>query len=272
MAGGVWSNAQRHLLIRIFAGLLALAPFCASLAHAEECKLLVASGNPEYPPYLWRDPKDDSHMIGADAELMGLLSKEIGIPIEVRYIGSWARVQEEMKSGHIDLIAGAFLTMERLTYMDYIYPSMATTRSVVLTLSDSALKYRQWKDLVGHSGLTVINNSFGDAFDQYAKENLSLAEVSKLESALKMLAHKRTDYVIYEDAPARAFAARLAITGLQEADDSISNEDLYLTLSHLSACNTGALRGKIARAMNRFAKDKVMDGLIATAIQAWQAQ
>ena len=241
-------------------------------ARAEDCKLLVASGNPEYPPYLWRDPKNENQLIGANAALMELLSAEIGIPIDVRYIGSWARVQEEMKSGHIDLISGAFLTMERLSYMDYIHPTIATTRSVVITMSDSAVRYRQRPDLVGHRGVTVINNSFGEDFDQYARKNLSIDEVSKLENALRMLVNKRADYLIYEDAPARAIAAQLGIKDLAEAPDSISNEDLYLTLSHRSACNNGALRGRIAEVMNRFAEDKVMDGLIADAIELWQAQ
>ena len=252
--------------------LLVTALVCAGVARAEDCKQLVASGNPEYPPYLWRNPKDESQLIGANAALMAMLSAEIGIPIDVRYIGSWARVQEEMKSGNIDLISGAFLTMERLGYMDYIHPTIATTRSVVITMPDSAVNYRQRSDLVGHRGVTVINNSFGEDFDQFARKNLSIDEVAKLESALRMVENKRADYLIYEDAPARAIAAQLGINGLMEAPESISNENLYLTLSHRSACNNGALRGRIAEVMTRFAEEKVMDRLIADAIQLWQSQ
>jgi len=241
-------------------------------ATALSCEKLVASGNPEYPPYLWRDPANDDRLIGANAGLMAALAAEIGIPIEVRNVGSWARVQEEMKNGRIDLIAGAFLTQPRLEYMDYVYPIIATTRSVVITREDSKLTYAQWPDLVGHRGVTVINNSFGEAFDRYAKDNLKIEEVGKLDNALQLLAHDRADYLVYEDAPARAFAARLGITGIKEAKNSISNEDLYLTLSHRSACNDGDLRGKLAKAMMRFRDEKVMDGLIAEGIKAWQAQ
>lgn len=272
MAWRVWPGRWGDVLIGTAAACLMLGAFGVSQARAEGCERLIASGNPEYPPYLWRDPQGDSRLIGANAELMKLLSAEIGIPIDVRHIGSWARVQEEMKNGNIDLIAGAFLTNERLSYMDYIRPTIATTRSVVITLPDSALRYQRWSDLAGLSGVTVVNNSFGEEFDRYAEKNLSIEGVSKLENGLQMLAHKRADYLIYEDAPARAFAARLDIKGLREADQSISNEDLYLTLSHRSACNSGALRGRLAQAMTKFAKDKVMEGLIAEAIKAWQAQ
>ncbi|MBI2254855.1 MAG: transporter substrate-binding domain-containing protein [Proteobacteria bacterium] len=255
-----------------FVAALALSSFFGQAADAQACKSLVASGNPEYPPYLWPDPANGDHLIGANAALMSLLANEIGIPIEVRYIGSWARVQEEMKNGRIDLIAGAFLTQARLEYMDYVHPIIATTRSVVITRADSTLNYAEWANLAGHDGVTVINNSFGEAFDQYAKQNLKIEEVGKLDNALQLLAHGRADYLVYEDAPARAFAARLGITDLKEAETSISNEDLYLTLSHRSACNTGELRGKLAKAMLKFRDEKTMDGLIAEAIKAWQSQ
>lgn len=254
-----------------FAAVLAVLALHGHAAEAA-CTGLIASGNPDYPPYLWRDPANGDRLVGANAELMALLSKEIGVPIEVRYISSWARVQEEMKNGRIDLIAGAFLTQPRLEYMDYVRPIIATTRSVVITRAGSKLKYAQWPDLIGRKGVTVINNSFGEAFDQYAKENLKIEEVGKLDNALQLLAHDRADYLVYEDAPARAFAARLGIKDLKEAEASISNEDLYLTLSHRSGCNDGALRGKLAQTMMKFHDEKVMDGLIAEAIKAWQGQ
>lgn len=263
---------ERSLRLAWFGLACAVLASFSQAAEAQACKGLVASGNPEYPPYLWRDPGNGDQLIGANAELMARLSQEIGIPIEVHHIGSWARVQEEMKNGRIDLIAGAFLTQPRLEYMDYVHPIIATTRSVVITRASSKLKYVEWADLVGHKGVTVINNSFGEAFDRYAKDNLKIEEVGKLDNALQLVAHDRADYLVYEDAPARAFAARLGIKDLKEAETSISNEELYLTLSHRSACNTGDLRGKLAKAMMKFHDEKVMDGLVAEAIKAWQAQ
>ncbi len=254
----------------IIGGLLAAA--AAGPAAAEECSKLVASGNPEYAPYLWRGAKDEAHLVGAVASFMSELSTKIGIPIEVRYVGSWARVQEEMKNGRIDLIAGAFLTLERLDYMDYVYPPMALTRSVVFLPTDSKIKYGEWPDLKGRQGVTVIHNSFGQEFDAYATANLSITEVSKLENALRMVSNGRADYLIYEDMPGRAFAAKLGLADLKEASPPISNEALYLTISHQSACNTGALRGRIARAVLELSREGKMDGLIAAAIKEWQAQ
>ncbi|MDQ4357668.1 amino acid ABC transporter substrate-binding protein, partial [Pseudomonas aeruginosa] len=40
------------------AGILLAALFVPGLAAAAgSCERLVATGNPEYPPYLWRDPQ-----------------------------------------------------------------------------------------------------------------------------------------------------------------------------------------------------------------------
>jgi polar amino acid transport system substrate-binding protein len=240
--------------------------------QAEACKAMIASGNPEYSPYLWRDPSNEGKLIGANADFIQLLAKEIGIPIEVKYVGPWSRVQEEARNGRIDLIAGAFFTQPRLEYMDYFYPAFRGTRSVIWTNPAKNFPYKEWSDLRGRRGLTVINNSFGDEFDRYAKKSLEVATVPSLEQALKMLTLSRADYVIYEEAPGLAYAAKLNITGLVTAPIAISSENLHLTMSHKSACNTGEIRGRIAKAVFKLNKDNVMSQLVETNMQRWRKQ
>ncbi|MFZ6720751.1 substrate-binding periplasmic protein [Undibacterium sp. Ji49W] len=242
-------------------------------AHANEsCKSLLATGNPEYPPYLWRDPEDENRLIGANAEWMQLLSKEIGVPIDVKYVGPWGRVQEEAKLGRVDLLAGAFFTQPRLEYMDYFYPAFRETRTVIWTRSNFNLPYKKWADLTGKQGVTVINNSFGEEFDRYAKESLKISMVPSLEQALKMLSLSRADYLIYEEDPGLAYVAKLNITGLKTVSPPITNENLYLTLSHKSPCNTPEMRGRIAKAVYKLDKQNVMNKLIASNIQLWRKQ
>lgn len=252
------------------------ACLCLWASHAAAqtvpCKALVATGNPEYSPYLWRDPADDSRLIGANADLMQLLSKEIGLPIEVKYMGSWARVQEQAKSGRVDLIAGAFFTLPRLEYMDYFHPAFRSTRTVIWTPAKNTFTYKTWSDLKGRKGLTVINNSFGEGFDRYAKEFLQIDEVSQLEQAFRMLGVGRAQYIVYEEDPGRALAAKLGYDALKTSSVAVSNEGLHLTLSHQSPCNTGELRGRIAKALHKLTKDNVMKQLVETNIQRWRQQ
>lgn len=240
--------------------------------QAQTCTQLVASGNPEYPPYLWRDAQDDTHLLGANTELMQWLGREIGIPIEVRYVGSWARVQEEVRHGRVDLIAGAFLTSPRLEYMDYFYPAFQAARSMVWTRANQRFTYKGWKDLQGKQGLTVINNSFGEEFDRFAKTELSIHTVPTLEQALRMLQAGRSDYLLYEENPTLAFAAKLGINSLAAASTPVSNENLYVTLSHKSPCNSGEVRGRIAKAMAKLGKEGTMRKMLDNALREWRRQ
>lgn len=253
---------------------LVLCLVASAAPAAEGCTQLAASGNPEYPPYLWRDPDNDSRLIGANAELMQWLAKEIGVPIKVQYSGPWGRVQEETRLGHLDLIAGAFFTLPRTEYMDYFHPAFQETRSVIWTRGDNnTLKFRRWPDLVGLQGVTVINNSFGEEFDRYAKEKLRINQVASLEQAIQILQNQRADYLVYEDFPGQAFLARRNIGDVKMLAEPVARENLYLTLSHRSSCNTPAMRGRIARALYKLGRDKsVMAGFIDRAIQLWRKQ
>jgi len=205
---------------------------------------------------------------------MQWLSKEIGVPIDLQYSGPWGRVQEETRLGHVDLIAGAFYTQPRTEYMDYFHPAFHETRSVIWTRGDNqTLKYRKWADLVGLQGVTVINNSFGEEFDKYAKDKLRINQVASLEQAIQIVQNSRADYLVYEDSPGQAFLARRNIADMKMLGDPVARENLYLTLSHRSTCNTPEMRGRISRALYKLSRDRtVMAGFVERAIQLWRKQ
>ena len=252
--------------------LLGLLPAHSAQAADKACRQLVASGNPQYPPYLWRDPADEGRLIGANADLMQLLGKELGIPIELRYIGPWGRVQEEARAGRIDLIAGAFWTLARTEYMDYFHPAFRETRSIVWVRQAAKLNYRRWSDLVGLQGVTVINNSFGEEFDRYARESLTMSQVASVEQAFQMLQRARADYLIYEDGPGQAVLAKMNISNLRALSPAVANENLHLTLAHKSACNSPEVRGRISRAMYKLVRQGAMTALVDSNIQLWRRQ
>lgn len=271
MAGsGTTRRGLGPLLSILCLALSILAPSASTAA--EPCKHLIVTGNPEYPPYLWRDPSDETRLIGANADLMQLVAKELGITIEMRYGGPWGRVQEEVRAGRADMIAGAFFTLPRLEYMDYFYPPFRDTRSVIWTREAQRIKYSKWADLRGLQGVTVINNSFGEDFDRFARESLKITTVSSLEQALKILQSARADYLIYEEDPGLAYAAKLGISGLRTVSPSISNESLYFTMSHKSACNSGDMRGRLSRAIYQLHKQATMNKLVESNIQLWRQQ
>lgn len=250
---------------------LALLP---GLAVAQgKCERLVATGNPEYPPYLWRDPQNPQQLIGANADLLKLIAEDLGLKVEVLYTGPWSRAQEEVRSGRVDLIAGAFLTLPRLETMDYIHPAFYQTPSVVWMRRGMGFPYVSWEDLRGHTGGTLVDNSFGQTFDTFAKANLSLEQVPSLTQAFQKLLLGRTDYVLYERYPGLALAGSL---GMQEDLDilepPISSENLYLTLSHNSACNEPWLRGQLAKKMTELVAAGTPQSLLERNLERWKIQ
>lgn len=88
--------AVRHRLCISYVAALLMALGGSALAQATGCTKLVATGNPEYAPYLWRDPQQPNLLVGANADLMQWLAKEVDTPIETRYVGSWAAYRSRL--------------------------------------------------------------------------------------------------------------------------------------------------------------------------------
>ena len=81
--------------------LFAVVCFGHSIVFAQslECSKLRATGNPEYPPYLFSDPNDQDKLLGANALIMDMLAEKLGVDIEVVNIGPWSRAQKEVREG-----------------------------------------------------------------------------------------------------------------------------------------------------------------------------
>ncbi|MBB1519459.1 substrate-binding periplasmic protein [Aquipseudomonas guryensis] len=253
------------LLLSLLAPMLAVA--------AGKCERLVATGNPEYPPYLWRDPQNPQKLIGANADLLQQIGEQIGVEIEVVHTGPWSRAQDEVRTGRVDLLAGAFLTLPRLESMDYVHPAFYITPSMVWVRKGHEFPYSGWEDLRGRVGGTLVNNSFGQQFDAFAKANLTLENVPSLTQAFQKLLLGRTEYVLYERYPGVALANTLGLMeDLQALEPPISSEGLFLTLSHNSACNDPWLRGQLAKKMTELTATGLPETLLQRNLERWKVQ
>ena len=251
-------------------GLLALPGLAAA---AGKCERLVATGNPDYPPYLWRDPQHPQQLIGANADLLQHLAKELGLVVDIAYSGPWAQAQDEVRTGRIDLLAGTPLTAPSLEVMDYVHPALYVSPSVVWVRRGAEFPYSGWQDLPGHKGETLLNSSFGAPFDVYAKSNLSLEGNSSLTQALQKLLLGQTDYVLHERYSGQALADTLAMQDdLIALEPPISSDALHLTLSHNSACNDPWLRGSLAKKMLEAVAAGVPETLLQRNLQRWKEQ
>jgi polar amino acid transport system substrate-binding protein len=241
-------------------------------AEQDACHLFTASGNAEYPPYLWRSPQNPEVLTGAISGFLHKVSKRLDIKIDLQYSGPWGRTQEEVAAGRIDFIAGAFYTDARSERMDYLRPAFQLTRTVVWVNNEKPFEFNRWEDLVGRQGVTVIHNSFGQEFDDFARKHLTVHQVGSLEQGLKMLNGQRVDYVLYEENPARAYAARNGYLNIHPLAQEISSEPLYLTLSKKSACNSPELRAQIEKVLVQAKEENWMPPLLQQAQYLWAEQ
>lgn len=240
---------------------------------ADDCRHLTATGNPEYPPYLWRDPDNPEQLIGANADLLKHLAKALGLQVQVVYSGPWSRAQEDVRTGSIDMMAGYFITQARQQTMDFIKPAFFSTPSVVWVRRGEGFAYHGWGDLKGRNGGTLVNNSHGQAFDDYAKANLNLEAVPSASQAFQKLVHKRNDYLIYEHYPGMALAQSLGLDKrLQVLDPAVASEGLYLALSQASPCNQPRLREQLAQKMTEIVASDLPKQWLQRNLQLWQRQ
>ncbi|MGE6823464.1 substrate-binding periplasmic protein [Pseudomonas soli] len=239
----------------------------------DSCKHLTATGNPEYPPYLWRDPHNPEQLIGANADLLKQVAKDLGLVVDVVYVGPWSRAQEEVNSGRIDMLAGYFRTQARELLTDFISPPFLFNSSVVWVRKGEGFAYSDWSDLKGRRGGTLVNNSHGQAFDDYARAQLDLEAVPSVTQAFQKLLLKRSDYVIFEQYPGMALARTLGKEKeLEVLEPPVSSEGLYLALSHKSGCNQPALREQLARKMRELVAGPLPEQLVAENLERWQRQ
>lgn len=260
---------KSHTYSLLFFIVIALLPL--SILRADECSTLTATGNAEYPPYLWRDPKGGKQLLGANQYVVDEVAKRLGVVIELKDVGSWARAQEALKRGEVDLLAGAFYTDSRRHYMDYIYPAFFNTTSVVWSKPGVSDRYHAREDLIGLKGVTVIDNSFGQEFDEYIKAKLDLTYVPSLKQAFLMLSRDRADYILYEKNPGLVYAELLGYKGRFDIlAPEVSAESLYLTISRQSKCNTPMFRERLAKTIRDMQADGFMDKALIQGFESWR--
>ncbi len=200
----------------------------ASLPAGE---VLIVSGHPDYPPVTW---EENGAIVGAAAELAKQVFTELKVPFEIRATGPWKRVQENARSGQIDVITSAYINAERLEYMDYTVPFMKDP-NVVFVWKGKAFPFTTWDDLIGKVGTANRGESYEEKFDTFAAEKLKIERVTQTVQNLQKLEAGRVDYFLSGLYPG------LAVAAIEGYDDKIEalptpvvTADFYMTFSKKS--------------------------------------
>ncbi|MFM9383436.1 substrate-binding periplasmic protein [Pseudomonas sp. UV AK001] len=251
---------------------------CSSLlpglsVAAGKCERLVVTGSPDAPPYLWQDPQNPKQLIGASADLLQLVAKDLGIKVELLYAGKRSQALDEVRSGRMDMLADAPLAFNELENLDYIHPPLLENDYLVWTRKGSTLVYSEAKDLQGHQGGLSEKSRMTQAFNTFAEKQLTLTRTANLTQALQKLLLGEVEYVLAGRYSGMAAAQALGMANdLLAFEQPIDRPGLFLALSHNSACNDPWLRGQLAKKMTELPASGLTEAALQRNIERWKAQ
>ena len=166
-----------------------------ALKHVPVSKLIKVTGHPDYPPVVWA-AKGGEELHGVAVELMELAFSELGVKVKTFNSGTWGRAQEEVKEGRIDILLPPYQNAERLLVYEYFKNPILKDETVIFVKKGKAFSFKKFEDLVGKSGVTIIDDSFGNEFDKFMKEKLKIERLAKTEQCFEFLAKDRAQYMI----------------------------------------------------------------------------
>ncbi|MEL0167472.1 MAG: transporter substrate-binding domain-containing protein [Pseudomonadaceae bacterium] len=243
----------------------------AQAAVENSCERIVVTGNPDYPPLIWA-AEGDQKLTGVAVEMLQLALKDSGITVDLLDLGSRAKALEAVEAGQVDVMAGLFLSRERLKSLDFVYPAIMDVPSVFFVRRGAAFPYSGWQDLQGKRGAAQQGSRFGLSFDTYAADHLQLQRMNTGEAALRKLLAGQLDYVVLERYQGQALAQQLGVDAqLDTLEGSFINAPLYLAISHNSVCNSPALRSALALGMQALAQRNEASRLLDKYRQLWAA-
>lgn len=253
--------------------LASLTAFAGQSLAAGKCERLVATGSPDAPPYLWRDPQHPTRLIGVSADLLTRVAAELGIQVELLYGGKRSQALEEVNSGRMDLLIDAPLTVAGLDTLDYVHPALVQNDYLVWTRKGSSLNFRSLADLHGYPGAMSAKSRPTHAFELLANERLQLTRPDNLTQTLQQLLLGKVDYVIAGRYSAGVVARTLGMgNDLQASEQPVDRPGLYVALSHDSACNEPWLRGQLAKKMTELAASGLAQEVLQRNLDRWQAE
>jgi polar amino acid transport system substrate-binding protein len=172
---------------------LALPVTALGAPEAAHCTRVVLSANPDYPPYHWAE---GDRIVGASVALTGRILDELGVRWEARFVGPWPRVLKSAEYGEIDLVVSLKPTPEREAYLEFTQSPAFPNPMAVFIARARPLKFDAPEDLVGKRGGRSAGDRFGDAFDRFAAQHLTIEDADGLEVNFTKLAAGRIDYVV----------------------------------------------------------------------------
>ena len=169
--------------------------FCLNAEAQEECKKIIITGPPNSAPTSWAK---DGKLTGAGVEFLTRLAKYTRVPnVEFRLYPSWPDALAAVQKGEVDAIFSTGKSVERVRYLDYVYPAMDGQFAQVLVRKGQAFRLLSPTSLDGRKGLAIKGETFGDGpFGQYIAKSTEISITPDAATSIKQLLAGTADYAL----------------------------------------------------------------------------
>lgn len=255
---------KRFLGLTVF---VALALTGNATFAADECAKITATGHPQYPAIAY---KDGDNIAGAAPTLVGAIAKDLKIPLESKFMGTWEEAQAAARDGKADMIFGIYYNDERATYLDYVQPAFMFDDVAIFVVKGKEFPFKGQDDLIGKKGVTNQGESYGTVFDAFIKDKLDVARTDGINAAFKDLVAGKADYLIAGYYPGLAEAAK---DGLKDQivplDQAVVTAEMFVAFSKKSPCRS--LAEGFGKGITEMTTDGRFDTMLQDAIKMWDA-
>jgi polar amino acid transport system substrate-binding protein len=256
---------KRFLCLSVF---VALTLTGNATFAADECAKITATGHPQYPVIAY---KDGDNIVGAAPMLVEAIAKDLNIPLESKYMGSWEDAQAAARDGKADMIFGIYYNDERATYLDYVQPALMYDPVAVFVAKGKEFPFAGQDDLIGKRGVTNQGESYGNEFDTFMKDKLDVARADGINDAFKDLLAGKADYLIAGYYPGLAEAAKEGIKDKVVAlNQALLTAEMFVAFSKKSSCRS--LADKLGQEITVMTTNDSFDKMLSEAQKVWEAQ
>lgn len=230
----------------------------ANQGLARSCDQLSVNGGQNWYPFFDHHNPGRYGIIG---DIVYEAANRSGVSLKLAAPSSWKRVLFDLKSGRLDIVAGALKTEERQKAFQFSVPVYHTQLNVFVK-KEPNFQFTGKEDLRGMRGVLIRGMSIGESFDNYALSNLIIEETTNTSSLFRMIYAGRVNYGIFYLHSGQNELQRINLTGkIVPLSPPISQEPIYIAFSKSSLCTQRI--AKINEEIEKMKNDGSIDRIIS---------
>lgn len=175
-----------------------------------QCKELRVAGPDQWSINSTYDPTSQSNK-GLGYALLQKVAEKQQIPYKILPNLPWQRVLKYAEDGQLDIVVSIYQNAQRERFLEFSEP-VFTNRVKIYVRQGNEFEFRSFADLNGKKGLIPVGASYGDEFDEYAK-NLDLIGKTTIADLFVYLSRGAADYAIQNESRASSYIVENSLEG-----------------------------------------------------------